>query len=154
MRQTCKQCGAALIELAISLPLLVVITFGITELGRAAYDYNTIAKAARDATRFLSTKAPGDTDSIDDAKCFAVYGNPTCTGAPLAPGLTTDMVSVCDALSCPSTHQAQGTAPVINLVTVTIGGGTENPYTFGSVMPFVIPDIDFSAISVTMKQVL
>ena len=63
------------------------------------------------------------------------------------------MVSVCDALACPGTHAAQGAAPVLNLVTVTIGGPNA-PYTFVSLVPFVVPDIAFGPISVTMKQVL
>ncbi|MGH8729193.1 MAG: TadE/TadG family type IV pilus assembly protein [Burkholderiales bacterium] len=153
MRVLGKERGAALIELGISLPLLLLIVFGITEFGRAIFEYNTLAKATRDATRFLSTRAPGDTAAIADAECLAVHGNPTCSGPALVSGLTTAMVSVCDALSCPATHQAQGTAPVINLVTVTIGGAN-NPFPFDSVIPFVLADINFGAISVTMKQVL
>jgi hypothetical protein len=63
------------------------------------------------------------------------------------------MVSVCDAVACPTTHSAQGTAPVINLVTVTIGGATA-AYTFTSAISFVVSNIQFGAISVTMRQVL
>jgi Flp pilus assembly protein TadG len=147
------QHGIALVEFAITASLLLLITFGITEFGRAIYQYNTLAKAVRDATRYLSTKAPGDADAIDQATCMAVHGNPTCTGGPLAPGLTAEMVVVCDSLSCPATHQAQGAAPVMNLVTVTIGSA-DTPYPFRSAIQFVVPDFDFAPISVTMKQVL
>lgn len=153
MRSLRKQSGIALIELGLTIGILVAIVFGITEFGRAIYQYDTLAKAARDAARYLSTKAPGDAAAISTAQCLAVYGNTTCTGTTLAPGLTTAMVSVCDSASCPTTNQAQGSNPVINLVTVTIGG-TNNPYTFHTVVPFVVPDINFGAISVTMKQVL
>lgn len=153
MNHTSRQQGVALIEFALTLGVLLTMVFGITEFGRAIYEYDTLAKAARDATRHLSTKAPGDAVAIADATCLAVYGNPSCSGTPLAPGLTTAMVSVCDAASCAPTHQAQGSAPVINLVTLTIGGPNQ-PYTFHSAVPFVVPDIPFGAISVTMKQVL
>jgi len=148
-----KQHGVALIEFALVAILMVTITFGITEFGRAIYQYNSLAKAARDATRYLSTKAPGDAAAATTAQCLAVYGNPSCTGNALASGLTTAMVNICDATSCPSTHQAQGSSPVINLVTVTIGGAN-NPYTFNSVVQFVVPNFDFGAISVTMRQIL
>jgi Flp pilus assembly protein TadG len=148
-----NQCGLALVELGISIFVMISIAFGITEFGRAIYQYNTLAKAARDATRYLSTRDAADTAAKDVAKCFAVFGNPSCSGTPLAPGLTTAMVSVCDALACPGTHAAQGAAPVLNLVTVTIGGPNA-PYTFLSLVPFVVPDITFGPISVTMKQVL
>jgi len=144
-----RQKGIALVELGITISLLVAIVFGITEFGRAIYQYNTIAKAARDAVRYLSTKAPGDLTAIEEARCFAVFGNPGCSGSPLAPELRGAMFSVCDATRCPGTHQSQGTAPVINLVTVTIGG-----YTFDSVFQFVLPDITFGPISATMRQVL
>lgn len=148
-----RQRGVALIEFGITASVLITIVFGITEFGRAIYQYDALAKAARDATRHLSTKAPGDAVAIDEAVCLAVHGKPTCSGDPLAPGLTTAMVSVCDAASCEATHRSQGAAPVMNLVTVTIGGA-DHPYTFNSVVPFVVPDIPFSPISVTMRQVL
>lgn len=151
MRKT--QRGVALIEFALTAGVLLTIVFGVTEFGRAMFEYDTLAKAARDATRYLSTKAPGDTVAAADAVCLAVYGNPACSGSPLAPGLTTAMVSVCDAVSCAPTHQAQGSAPVVNLVTLTIGGA-DQPYTFESAVPFVVPNIPFGAISVTMRQVL
>ncbi len=147
------QRGVALIEFALTLGVLLTIVFGITEFGRAIFEYDTLAKAARDAARHLSTKAPGDTVAIDDAVCLAVYGNPSCSGSPLVSGLATTMVSVCDAVSCPATHQAQGSAPVVNLVTLTVGGANQT-YTFRSLVPFVVPDIPFGAISVTMRQVL
>lgn len=149
-----RQRGLALVELAISLFLLLAIAFGITEFGRAVYEYDTLAKATRDATRYLSTQAPGDANAIGIATCLAVYGHPICTGSALAPGLTTAMVSVCDAVSCPADHAAQGAAPVVNLVTVSIGGPNAAPFTFTSLVSFIVPDIAFGPISVTMRQVL
>lgn len=159
MSLLCKQRGVALVELSLTILILIGIVFGITEFGRAIYQYNTLAKAARDAARYLSTKAPGDATAILQARCYAAYGKPTCpapndsANPPLATGLTEFVVSVCDAVSCPATHQAQGAAPVVNLVTVTIGGAN-NPYAFNSVVQFVVPNFNFGAISVTMRQVL
>src|SRR5690349_4726260 len=113
-----RQRGVAMIELAISLTLLMTLVFGITEFGRAMFLYDTLAKSARDAARFLAVRDPSAAGAVSDAKCMAVYGNPDCTGSPLAPGLTTAMVSVCYAAnaSCAASYQSQGTAPVINLV--------------------------------------
>lgn len=146
-----KQQGVALIEFGITLSVLIALVFGITEFGRAIYQYDALAKAARDATRYLSTKAAGDPVAQGEAICLAVHGKPTCTGDTLAPGLTTAMVSICDEVSCPATHQAQGSAPVIRLVTLTIGGAN-NPFIFNTVVPFIVPNIPFGPISVTMKQ--
>jgi hypothetical protein len=154
MRLPNRQRGVALLELAISAFVLLTIAFGITEFGRAIYQYNTLAKAARDAARFLSTRDPTDTAAKDQAKCLVVYGHPACTGTPLVPGLTLSMVNICDALACPADHAAQGSAPVVSLVTVSIGGANATPYTFDSVVSFIVPDFTFSPISVTMRQVL
>jgi Flp pilus assembly protein TadG len=154
MRSRTRQRGLALVELGISIFVLISIAFGITEFGRAIYQYNTLAKAARDATRFLSTRDAIDAAAKDQARCLAVFGNPTCTGAPLVAGLTTAMVSICDAVACPADHAAQGSAPVLNLVSVTIGGPNAAPYTFNSLASFVVPDIQFGPIGATMKQVL
>lgn len=147
-----QQRGVALVEFAVTIGFLLAIVFGITELGRAIYEYDALTKAARDAARYLSTKAPGDAVAISRAVCLAVYGTPACAGTPLVPGLAASMVSVCDAVSCPSTNHAQG-SPVQDFVTVTIGGAP-NAFTFRSLMPSVVPSIPFGPIRVTMRQVL
>lgn len=144
-----KQRGVAAVELAILLIPLVLLAFGITEFGRAIYQYDALAKASRDAVRFLSGQGPGDVNDISAAKCLAVYGNKACTGNPLAPNLTTAMVTVCDSSNC-SSHLNQPTGSgVINLVTVTVNG-----YPFTSLVPFVMPSMNFGPISTTMRQVL
>lgn len=153
MKPVKQQQGVAMIEMAITMSLLIFIVFGITEFGRAIYQYDTLAKAARDAARYLSTKGPGDSVAIETARCMAVHGNPDCTGYALAPGLSTAMVGVCDRSNCASTHQSQGSAPVMNLVTLTVGQ-PGNLYRFESAVGFVVPSFDFAPISVTMKQVL
>ena len=145
-----KQRGAAAVEMGLLLIPLVVLLFGITEFGRAFYLYNTVAKATRDGARYLSSQGPGDATEIGIAQCLVVYGNSACTGSPLAPGLTTANVNVCDATNCASTHASQATGSgVINLVTVTVAG-----YSFVSAVPFVVPDIVFNDVSTTMRQIL
>jgi Flp pilus assembly protein TadG len=144
-----NQRGAAAVEMAFLLLPLIFIVFGISEFGRAIYQYNTIAKATRDAARYLSTQQP-DATSTANAECLAVYGNFSCTSPPLAPNLTTSQVAICDWTTCPGTHLAQGTAPVVNLVTVTVTG-----YPFDSLVPFVtanLATITFGDIRTTMKS--
>jgi len=155
MSSKTKQQGVALIELAIIITVLITITFGITEFGRAIYQYNTLAKAVRDGARFLAVRDPAAPASISGVQCMVVHGNPGCTGPALVPGLTSSMVSVCHAMdpACAATHQSQGASPVINLVTVTIGGANA-PFTFQSLVTFVVPNIQFGAISATMRQVM
>jgi len=157
-----REKGVAAVEFAIVLiPLLVIVT-GITEFGRAMYYYNTIVKAARDGARWMSTQTPADINYPSlrtQATCTVVYGNSTCSGTPLLPGLTTSMVGICDRSTCPATHANVPTGSgVINLVTLTIGG-PNNPYTFQSMAPFApalfgVGSFNFGPISVTMRQIL
>lgn len=149
MKNFQKQRGVAAVELGLLVFPLVLLAFGITEFGRAIYEYNALTKATRDATRFLSSQSPGDPNEITTAKCLAVYGNKACTLPALAPNLTMSMVTVCDSSNC-ADHQAQPTGSgVINLVSVRIDG-----YPFTSLVPLQVPSITFGRISTTMRQVL
>lgn len=147
--QSCQR-GVAAVEFGLLLTPLILMIFGTTELGRAIYSYNTLDKTVRDASRHLSQHGPGDAIIAAQAKCLAVHGTTDCSGSPVAPGLTTGMVTICDASLCPSTHANQLTGlGSINLVTV----GIQN-YAFDSVVEFVIPDMTFNNISTTMRAQL
>lgn len=147
---SCRQRGVAVLELGILLLPLVLIVFGITEFGRAFYEYNAIAKGTRDAVRYLSMQGPGDPTDAGKAKCMVVYGNSGCTGSARVLGLTTAMVTVCDSVTCAGTHAAQPTGSgSVNLVTVTVTG-----FPFTSIVPFVVPAMVFNNISTTMRAVL
>ena len=145
-----RQRGVAAVELGLLLIPLVTMIFGTTELGRAIYSYNSLDKTVRDAARHLSQHGPGDTTIADEARCLAVYGSTDCTGSPVAPGLTTAMVTICDASLCPGTHANQLTGSgSVNLVTA----GIQN-YPYNSVVTLVIPSMIFNNISVTMRAQL
>ena len=142
--------GVAAVELALLLTPLLVMLFGVTELGRAIYSYNTLAKTVRDATRHLSQHGPGDAVIAAEARCLAVYGTTDCTGTVLTIGLSTDQVVLCDAVLCPATHAGQSTGlGAVNLVSVGIAG-----YAWSSVVQWVVPDMRFNTISVTMRAQL
>jgi Flp pilus assembly protein TadG len=143
--------GVAAVELAITMVPLLALTFGVTEYGRAIYTYNTIDKAARDGVRFLTAPPPGTADVNAAASNLVVYGNVDGTGSPLAPGLQTSMVSICNAASCPGTHASVATGSgVVNLVTVSING-----YVYTSIVTYVAPaTMNFNNISVTMRSSL
>lgn len=108
-----RQSGVALIELALIIPILLIMTFITTEFGRALYQYNTLTKSVRDAARYLSMQTPGT--QIAAAQNLVVYGNTAGTGPALALGLTIANVPA-------PTWQTAGTNPVINTVTVTVSG--------------------------------
>lgn len=131
--------GVAAIEFAILLIPLVIMTFGMTELGRAFYVYNELVKTTRDASRYLSMQSSGVGET--EARCLVLYGKTVCTGTPLIPDLTTEMIDI-DYESAVDTGQGS-----VDLVRVTIDG-----YPFTSIVPWVIQDFIFGPISCTMRQ--
>jgi hypothetical protein len=143
--------GVALVEFALILPLLLILTFITTEYGRALYQYNVLTKSVRDAVRFLSMQDEGQ--GIAEAKNLVVYGNPAGTGNPLAYGLSLSQVP--DPVWATTT----GTSPVMRTVTIQIGfgaGGSATRYTFRPLMSSAFGlnfgNIEFAPISATMRS--
>ena len=62
-----KQRGAAVIEFALLLVLLLMFVAGIVEFGRAFWYYDALTKATRDATRYLSNIRVGALVALDTA---------------------------------------------------------------------------------------
>jgi hypothetical protein len=94
--------GAVMAEMAIILPFLVLMVFGITELGRALYQENTLAKAVEAGGRYLGRAygaldancEPVDEDAWNEIKLRAanliIYGDENGGATPLLPGLALD----------------------------------------------------------------
>lgn len=147
------QSGVAAVELGLLLVVLIPLVFGISEYGRAMYQYNTIGKSVRAGARYLSQYAAGDTIAIGRAKCLVAYGNVGCNGTELVPGLNTSSIQVWDVKNRPSMRKptsANGvTVGVSNLVQVTV-----TQYDFVSVVPLVVRAFKFDDISVTMTQAM
>ncbi|MDQ0080691.1 Flp pilus assembly protein TadG [Variovorax boronicumulans] len=142
------QHGTALVELALIIPLLLLLTFVTTEFGRAMYEYNAVVKSTRDAVRYLSVQTPNT--HVAEARNLIVYGNTAGTGTPLARGLSLSNVP---AGSC-CTWQSAGAGPIITTVTVRVSSYTFHSM-FRSVMGVVFADangnIVFSDITATMR---
>ena len=85
--------GTQLVELAIVLPILLVLFGAAAEFGRFFYTYQTLAKATRTGARYLTIKQP-TADNDEKAQNMVVYGNPDGTGDPVVAGLTPGMVRV------------------------------------------------------------
>jgi Flp pilus assembly protein TadG len=155
-----RQSGAAAVELALLFLPISVLAFGSTDMARAMQQYNTVAKAVRDASRYLST-APGQ---IDAARCLAITGSPamsgsSCSGTALLPGLTLTQVYACDETldgvdSRCASHKLQqyGTAGTANAGTVNLVSVTITGYTFTSAVPFAAPTFTFGAVRSTMSK--
>jgi Flp pilus assembly protein TadG len=136
MKRLSLQRGVAIVEFALVLPLMLLLTFITTEFGRAIFQYNTLAKSVRDAGRYVSIQTPGT--GMTEARNLIVYGSVATSDTPQLPGLTPEMVP-------DPVWATAGTGPVINTVTVRVSG-----YTFQSIFtsafgqtfgPLTFPDI-------------
>lgn len=151
MRTPRKQAGVAAIEMGLLLPFLLLFAFGLTELGRAFYQYNTLAKAVRDGARHLSQYEPGNPARAEEARSLVVCGAIVCDDRPsLVPGMVAGYVQVHDRISDPLNYNLQSTGRgTLNLVRVEVDG-----FMFRSVVPAFIPSVRFAPIHATMVQVL
>jgi len=85
--------GVQLVELAIVIPIIVLLLAAVAEFGRYFYEYTTLAKGARIATRYLVTARTNGTDD-PGAKNLVVYGNLAGTGSPILSGLQPTNVQI------------------------------------------------------------
>ena len=84
--------GSQLVELAIVMPLLVMMLGATAEFGRFFYTYSTLLKGTRAASRYLVSQPVGAADAA--ARNLLVYGNTAGTGTPIASGLTAANVKI------------------------------------------------------------
>jgi|SRR5437762_599836 len=117
--------GVQLVELAIVLPLFMILFGATAEFGRYFYEYSTLAKATRVGTRYL-TNAAINTAEDTKAKNLVVYGNPDGTGSPVISGLTTTNINIVRSggtVSIPQTVTVQVVnfkyEPMLNLGALT-----------------------------------
>jgi len=111
--------GVQLLEIAIVIPILLVLFAAVAEFGRYFYEYTTLAKGSRIGARYLASKSVmSSTNYQAIAKNLIVYGNTAGTGSPILSGLTTDNVSV---------TYAGGTTGLPETVTVSITGYEHDP---------------------------
>lgn len=92
--------GSQLVELAIVIPIFLVLFATTAEFGRFFYEYTTLAKATRAGSRYLITAAVNSTEDTR-AKNLVVYGNLEGTGAPVVTGITTSNVIITRAGGVP-----------------------------------------------------
>ena len=142
MKPTTRERGVALVEFALILPLLLILSFITVEFGRALYQFNTVAKSVRDAARYLTVQPPGT--HLTEAANLVVYGNTAGSGSPIASGLSTTYVQT-------PVWQTVGTDPVMNTVTIRVSGyGFQSMFT--SAFGLTFGPFTYSDITATMRS--
>jgi Flp pilus assembly protein TadG len=114
--------GVQLAELAIVLPLLMVMFAATAEFGRYFYAYTTLAKGTRAASRYLANACVKDYEDTN-AKNLVVYGNVAGTGTPILPGLEATHIRVIKR----NAAGQEVTEGVPQTVTVTVTGLNHQP---------------------------
>jgi hypothetical protein len=86
--------GTQLVELAIVLPIFVLMFAAVAEFGRFFYTYTTLTKATRVGARYLMSQPVNIMD--DNARRLVICGNPTvCADSDaVLSGLTMDNVKI------------------------------------------------------------
>lgn len=85
--------GIQLVELALTMPVLILLFAAVAEFGRYYQSYTTLAKGTRVAARYLATASYAGCDDLA-AKNLLVYGNMAGTGSPIVNGLSVSNVSI------------------------------------------------------------
>ena len=81
-----RQSGVALLEFTLILPMLVLMAWSVTELGRALWHYKVLAQSSREAARYLSMQTPGT--GGEQARNLVLYGTLAGASAYQLSGLT------------------------------------------------------------------
>lgn len=140
--------GVQLLELAIVLPILMLLFASVAEFGRYFYEYTTVAKGARVGARYLASKSVMSSTAWQaNAKNLVVYGNTAGNGTPILPGLTAANVQV---------QYIGGTTGVPDMVQVSIINYKHTPvFDIGKLLnvPSLSTAVDVKP-SVTMRYLL
>jgi Flp pilus assembly protein TadG len=108
LRGTRRERGAAAVEFALVLPLLVALVFGLIDFGRAYNQQITLTQLAREGARLVSLNK---TD----------YAARMIAAAPPALGLTASDITVVSVCTVASTPTGDATVKVTKKFTFMVG---------------------------------
>lgn len=94
--------GLALVEFALSVPVLLLLLFGTTEFTHFIIQYSILNDAVRDSARYVAAQALAGQSGvivlsgtlITAGQNLVVYGNVAGTGPTLLPALATSQVTI------------------------------------------------------------
>lgn len=109
--------GQSMVELALILPVLLIVMVGVVDLGRAVFAYNSVANAARTATRIAIVNQTS-TAIEDGAKAEAVGLDPLVVtiAYTLPGGGTCSPVKLGCIARVDVTHAWMAATPLLNTI--------------------------------------
>ena len=145
-RAASRDTGQGMVELALVLPVLVLIMVGIMDLGRAVFAYNTIANAARQGARVAAVNQLPDVTDCDETRPiedpyephWSIRGCAIAAAAALGISSANVVVSYAappdTSLSCsPTLHVG-----CIAAITVTYDYSISTPFVNWIIQPFTM----------------
>ena len=117
--------GQALVEFSLVFPLMLLLVFGLIDLGRLVYTNNALSEAAREGARYGSVQARSASD-ISGIEAYTVgqvagIGGVTAIATCVRPG---DVVMACspnDTLEVEASVQLSMITPIIAQLMSTAG---------------------------------
>lgn len=122
-----KQAGVVAVELAVMVPILLLLMLSVAEIGRMLYQYNTLVKSTRDGARYAASNAAfGSTGII-------IVDNTPGSDWSVMKSNTANLVA-CGFVNC------SGTTPVLS----NLGSNNVNVYTQGHDRTHVIVSVTYT----------
>ena len=94
--------GSVLLETALMITILLMLMFGIVDLGRALYTMNNLVSAVREGARYGAVASPLDTLAVKDTVVARftpfTFGGPTPTRAMISTTLSPPNCSSCSSI--------------------------------------------------------
>ena len=140
--------GVTTVEFAIIGTLLMIVVFGIIEMGRALYVVNVLTEAARRGARMAAVCPVGDPKPAQ----VAVFDTGGGTSSVVS-GFTESNVLV-QYLDVSGNNLANPTASFGNIryVRVSIGTPPATPFTMPLFIPVIAPSLNLSGFAATVPR--
>lgn len=141
-----RQSGAALVELAIVIPVLLAFFFALADYGRALLYDHVLLNQVESGTRYLGRVYQGLNSSCGTGSGWAsakttatnlvVYGNEAGSGSPMITGMTTSNVGI-NVVSKSIAVPGSSPAATVTACTIQVSASVTNPGMFGTTVPLL-----------------
>jgi Flp pilus assembly protein TadG len=102
-----RERGAALIEMALTLPLLLLLSIGVFEFGRAFQHWEVLTNATREGARIATLPGTSDSDVTSRVVSYLSAGRMTSAGSATVTVVHDDEISIGTGTASASTVTVQ-----------------------------------------------